>query len=182
VAPFWVRLRALLDKDIEERSRTLAGHGLRRVLGELHPKIRWTSRGLSLADRSGRTAEVGERGFLLMPSAYLWPHAAAIVEPPWLPTIIYPAAGIAGLWQASPAPDRALERLLGRTRAPVLAALDQPRSTTALAALTGPSPAGASRHLLTLRDAGLLATARHGHQVRYTRTELGSALQHARRQ
>jgi hypothetical protein len=117
VAPFWVRLRALLEKDIEERSRTLAGHGLRRVLGELHPKIRWTSRGLSLADRSGRTVEVGERGFLLMPSAYLWPHAAAIVEPPWLPTIIYPAGGIAGLWQASPAPDRALERLLGRTRA-----------------------------------------------------------------
>jgi len=90
VAPFWVRLRALLDRDIEERSRTLAGHGLRRVLGELHPKIRWTSRGLSLADRSGRTVEVGERGFLLMPSAYLWPHAAAVVEAPWLPTIFTP--------------------------------------------------------------------------------------------
>jgi DNA-binding transcriptional ArsR family regulator len=182
VAPFWVRLRALLDRDIEEHSRTLAGHGLRRVLGELHPKIRWTRRGLSLGDRSGRTVEVGERGFLLMPSAYLWPHAAAVVEAPWLPTIIYPAAGIAGLWQASPAPDRALERLLGRTRARILTALDQPLSTTALAALTGLSPAGTSRHLLALRDTGLLATARHGHQVRYSRTELGSALLSARRQ
>jgi DNA-binding transcriptional ArsR family regulator len=58
--------------------------------------------------------------------------------------------------------------------------LDQPLSTTALAEITRLSPAGASRHLLALRDAGLLSTARHGHEVRYHRTELGSALLHAR--
>jgi DNA-binding transcriptional ArsR family regulator len=176
VAPFWVRIRTLLDRDVEERSRTLAQHGLRRVLDELHPKVRWTKRGLSLADRSGRTVKVGESGFLLMPSAYLWPHVAAIVEEPWLPTIIYPATGIAGLWQAPTAPPGALGRLLGRTRALVLTALDQPLSTAALAAITGLSPPGVSRHLLALRDAGLLSTARHGHEVRYHRTELGSAL------
>src|SRR5712692_5017146 len=181
VAPFWVRIRTLLDRDVEQRSRALARHGLRHVLDELHPKIRWTGRGLSLADRNGRTVEVGERGFLLMPSAYLWPHVAAIVEEPWLPTIIYPATGIAGLWQAPAAPPGALGRLLGRTRALVLTTLDQPLSTTALAALTELSPAGASRHLLALRDAGLLTTARHGHEVRYRRTELGSALLRARR-
>ncbi len=181
VAPFWVRIRTLLDRDVEQRSRALARHGLRHVLDELHPKIRWTGRGLSLADRNGRTVEVGERGFLLMPSAYLWPHVAAIVEEPWLPTIIYPVTGIAGLWQAPAAPPGALGRLLGRTRAVVLAALDQPLSTTALAAMTELSPAGVSRHLLALRDAGLVSAARHGHEVRYRRTELGSALLHARR-
>ena len=115
-----------------------------------------------------------------MPSAFLWPHVAAIIEEPWLPTIIYPATGIAGLWQASPAPSGELERLLGRTRARILTALDQPLSTTALAALAELSPAGASRHLLVLRDAGLLSTTRHGHKVYYHRTELGSALLHAR--
>jgi DNA-binding transcriptional ArsR family regulator len=181
VAPYWVRIRTLLDRDIEERSRALAQHGLRRVLDELHPKIHWTKRGLSLTDRSGRTVKVGERGFLLMPSAYLWPHVAAVVEEPWLPTIIYPATGIAGLWQAPAAPPGALGRLLGRTRAFVLTALDQPVSTTALAAMTGLSPAGVSRHLLALRDAGLVSTARHGHEVRYHRTDLGSALLRARR-
>ena len=180
VAPFWVRIRTLLDRDIEHRSRTLARHGLRRALDELHPKIRWTNRGLSLADRTGRTVEVGQRGFLLMPSAYLWPHAAAVIEEPWLPTIVYPATSIAVLWQEPPAPNGELERLLGRTRAQVLAALDQPLSTTALAALTELSPAGASRHLLALRDAGLLATTRRGHEVHYRRTKLGSALLHAR--
>ncbi len=37
-----------------------------------------------------------------MPSAYLWPHVAAIIEKPCLPTIVYPATGIAGLWQTPP--------------------------------------------------------------------------------
>jgi hypothetical protein len=34
----------------------------------------------------GRVVQVGERGFLLMPGVHLWPHVAAIVEEPWLPT------------------------------------------------------------------------------------------------
>jgi DNA-binding transcriptional ArsR family regulator len=181
VAPFWVRIRTLLDRDIEDRSRTLARHGLRRVLDELHPKIRWTKRGLALADRTGRTVEADERGFLLMPSAYLWPHVAAITEEPWLPTLVYPATGIAGLWQTPPAPRDPLARLLGRTRAIILTALEQPVSTAALAAQIGLSSAGVSRHLIALRDAGLASAARHGHEVRYSRTDIGSALLHAHR-
>jgi hypothetical protein len=54
-------------------------------------------------------------------------------------------------------------------------------STTALAAMTGLSPAGASARLLALRDAGLPSGTRHGHEVRYHRTELGSALLRAHR-
>jgi DNA-binding transcriptional ArsR family regulator len=181
VAPFWMRIRTLLDRDIEQRCDALARYGLRRVLDELHPKIHWTKRGLSLTGCSG-TVEIDERGFLLMPSAYLWPQVAAIVEEPWQPTIIYPAVGIAGLWKPPATPSGALGRLLGRTRALVLAALDHPLSTTALAAMTGLSPAGASRHLLALRDTGLVCTARHGHEVLYRRTELGTALMHARRE
>jgi DNA-binding transcriptional ArsR family regulator len=176
VAPFWIRVRALLERDIEHRSRTLARHGLRRVLGELHPRIRWTTRGLSCADRSGRTVAVDERGLVLMPSAYLWPYVAAIVDEPWLPTIVYPARGIDDLWRDPTAPPDALARLLGRTRALVLASLDQALSTTTLAALLELSPAGASRHLLALRDVGLVSTDRRGHEIRYSRTELGSAL------
>ncbi|MGH3257067.1 MAG: DUF5937 family protein [Streptosporangiaceae bacterium] len=182
VAPYWMRIRAPLDRDVEERSRALTRHGLRRVLDELHPKLRWSAPGLWLADHSDRTVQVGGRGFLLMPSAYLWPHIAAIVEDPWLPTIIYPATGIAGLWQAPASPPGALGRLLGRTRAQVLTAMDQPISTTALAAVTELSPAGVSGHLLALRDAGLVCAARHGHEVRYRRTALGSALLHAPRE
>jgi DNA-binding transcriptional ArsR family regulator len=180
VAPFWIRIGTLLDRDIEHRSRTLARYGLRGVLDDLHPKVRWTKRGLSCSDRSGRTVAIDGRGLVLMPSAYLWPYVATIVDEPWVPTIAYPALGVAELWRAPTAPADALERLLGRTRALVLASLEQPLSTTALAALLELSPAGTSRHLLALRDAGLVSTSRHGHEVRYGRTELGSALLHGR--
>ncbi|HZD69904.1 MAG TPA: DUF5937 family protein [Actinomycetes bacterium] len=181
VSPFWVRVRTLLERDIEQRSRTLARHGLRRVLDELHPRIRWTRRGLSCADRSGRTIDLDERGLVLMPTAYLWPCVVAIVDEPWQPTIVYPARGIAELWRAPTTPPDALARLLGETRALVLAGLDRPLSTTALAALLELSRAGASRHLLALRDGGLVSATRHGHEVRYRRTALGSDLLHGGR-
>jgi DNA-binding transcriptional ArsR family regulator len=176
VAPFWIRIRTLLAQDVETRSRTIAERGLRATLDELDPRIRWTRRGLSVAQRNRTTINVGDRGLVLMPSAYMWPHVSSVVDEPWQPTIIYPARGVAELWQAPTAASDALARLLGRTRALVLASLERPLSTTALAALIEVSPAGASRHLLALRDAGLIAGARHGHEVRYARTELGSAL------
>lgn len=176
VAPFWIRIRTLLDRDIEERARTVARHGLRRALDELHPRIRWTARGLSCADRSRRTVEVDERGLVLMPSAYVAPAVAAIVDEPWLPTIVYPVRGIGELWRARSTPTDALARLLGPTRARVLASLDEPRSTTSLAALLELSPAGASRHLLALRNAGLVSPSRRGREVLYRRTRLGGAL------
>jgi DNA-binding transcriptional ArsR family regulator len=74
------------------------------------------------------------------------------------------------------APPDGLMRLLGRTRALVLATLDRPLSTTALAALVELSPAGASRHLLALRDGGLVSAKRRGHEMRYSRTKLGLTL------
>jgi len=115
-----------------------------------------------------------------MPSAYMWRKVAAVIDEPWLPTIVYPARGVAELWRAPSAPPEGLARLLGRTRALVLASLDRPLSTTALAALIELSPAGVSRHLLALRGAGIVASARQGHEVRYRRTELGTALLHRR--
>ena len=111
-----------------------------------------------------------------MPSAYAWPVVTAIVDGPWQPTVIYPVRGVAELWAAPSSPPRALARLLGPTRALLLVSLDRPASTTALAARLGRSTSGVSGHLLTLRDAGLVITSRHGHELRYARTRLGAAL------
>ena len=176
VAPFWIRVRALLDRDIQERSRVLAGYGLRRVLGDLHPRVRWTSQGVVVEDGDSRTVDVGHRGLVLMPSAYLWPAVAAVLDEPWQPTIAYPARGVAELWSAPVAPPDALARLLGRTRALVLASLDRPTSTTAMAEWLGLSPSSASEHLLILRDSGLIAASRRRHEVLYRRTALGTSL------
>jgi DNA-binding transcriptional ArsR family regulator len=176
VAPFWPRIRTLLARDVEERSRMLAEGGLRATLDTLDPRIRWTASGLSVSDAGDQTVGVDERGLVLMPSAYSWPGVTAVVDEPWQPTIVYPARGIADLWQAPTVASGALARLLGRTRALVLASLEHPLSTTGLAALIEASPAGVSRHVLALRDAGLIAGTRHGHEVRYARTALGSVL------
>lgn len=111
-----------------------------------------------------------------MPSVFVWPDVVSTFEPPWQPTLVYPARGIGGLW-ADPAegtPD-ALARLLGRGRAAVLAALDEPAGT-ALAHRLRLAPSSVSAHLTTLREAGLLVSRRYGHQVLYERTPLGIAL------
>lgn len=181
VAPSWPRVRALLSADVAYRSRLLAEGGLRAVVDRLDPRIRW--RGASIEIETPFDAEVrlDARGVVLMPSASVWPNVTAITDPPWQPTVVYPARGIGRLWEDARPPAEALARLLGGTRAAILAALDAPTSTTALAARLDLSPSGASRHLTALRDARLLATTRHGHEVRYARTRLGAALLRAGR-
>jgi len=176
VAPFWPRIRALIESDIEYHSRRLATRGLRGLLDDVHPDIRWGDGAVEVDALPDGDVELGGRGLLLMPSAYIWPTVVAIADSPWQPTIVYPARGVGELWSDPEAPPRALERLLGRGRALVLVALDEPVSTTTLAARFRRSPSGVSGHLSALRSAGLVSTARRGHEVRYARTELGDAL------
>jgi len=179
IAPFWAGIESLLDADVAYRSRQLADRGLRPMLEGIDPRITWRDDGVHLEDRAAETVDLAGRGLLLMPSAFSWPHVLAISSEPWQPTIAYPARGIAGLWNKPLPPPDALVRLLGRTRATLLASLDGPASTTSLAQRLGLSPAGASRHLIALRDAGLVSGTRHGHEVRYARTRLGAELTRA---
>ncbi len=179
VEPFWPDIESFLDRDLAYRSRQLADRGLRTVIEGLHPRISWDDAGIRVADRSPAVIGLRGRGLLLMPSAFVWPAVTTTADEPWQPTIAYPARGIAALWQHPPAPPGALIRLLGSTRATILAGLDRPASTTALAQRHGMSPSGISRHVTALRDAGLLAGTRHGHEVRYARTRLGTDLTRA---
>jgi len=176
VAPYWPRIVAVLDADVAHRSRQLTDQGLRPMLDGIDARISWGDGAVVVDDGIDLTVELCGRGLVLMPSAYIWPVVAAIVDEPWQPTIVYPARGIGSLWeQAAPPPD-ALVQLLGRTRALLLARLDRPASTSTLAALHGLSPSGTSKHLIAMRDAGLVTGTRHGHEVRYARTQLGTAL------
>lgn len=176
VAPFWPRIRAVLDADLAYRSRQLTDSGLRPVLEAIDPRITWSDGLISVGDGIGQRVELRGRGLVLMPSAYIWPAVVAIADEPWQPTIVYPARGIGSLWQQAVVPPDTLVRLLGRTRALLLAALERPASTSALAAEHGLSPSGTSRHLTAMRDAGLITGTRHGHEIRYTRTRLGTDL------
>src|SRR5262249_29768426 len=112
---------------------------------------------------------------LLMPSVFVWPDLAAVIDPPARPALAYPARGIAELWQ--PAPTRhsdALARLLGRTRAALLESLAEPTSTHTLARRHGLAPSTVSGHLAALHDARLVTRRRHRHAVLYQQTPLGT--------
>ncbi|MFI8520408.1 DUF5937 family protein [Streptomyces sp. NPDC085481] len=179
IEPDWPRLRALLEADVAYHSRRLAEGGLERLLTELHPAFDWAeaTATLTVAYHGEHRRALEGRGLVLVPSVFTWPDVVSGFDPPWQPAVAYPARGIGGLW--TDAGDRtpdALARLLGRARADVLCALDEPAGTTALAHRLALAPSSVSAHLSVLRAAGLLASRRYGHQVLYERTPLGIAL------
>jgi len=177
--PDWPRVKSLLDADIAHHAKQLADHGLIALLNELHPEIRWRANAVEVcwAQRAfEESRELGGAGIVLMPSAFVWPHPIAILDPPWQPTIVYPARGVGELWQQLPGAEAALSGVLGPTRARLLTDLAEPASTTWLAERYEMAPSTISRHLILLQAAGLIRSHRDGHQVLYQRTPLGEAL------
>jgi hypothetical protein len=177
IAPVWPRISAFLDADVAYRSRRLAAAGPAALFGDLGEGVRWRDACLDVeVPLHDATVELGGRGLLLMPSAFDALRPSVIDRAPWQPTLVYPARGIATLWLHAPGAPDGLARLLGPTRASVLADLGAPRSTGELAERLSLSPATASHHLAALRDAGLLTSRRDGRSVLYVRTALGDAL------
>ncbi|MGW1225625.1 ArsR/SmtB family transcription factor [Streptomyces sp. NPDC001515] len=190
VAPQWPRMDAVLRADVVHRAGLLADGGAAALFAGLDPGLRWrtaTAPGTGPAPRTG-TLEVDafptERheitadghGLTFTPSLFC-DHAVTVVDLALPPRIWYPARGPATVWQRDThAPPTALAELLGRTRARVLTALDQPTSTTGIARLLGISTGSASQHLGVLHRAGLVTRARQGHQVLYLRSPLGDRL------
>jgi len=179
IAPHWPRLRDLLQADILYRTQMLGDHGLERVLSDLHPQARWTSRSLTIEAPSSAQHRLAGAGLILMPSAFVWPGLVAVTDPPAQPTLIYPARGIAELWQ--PVPTRQSEglgRLLGQTRAALLESLAEPTSTHTLARRHQLAPSTVSEHLTALHQARLITRRRHRHAVLYQQTPLGTLVAH----
>jgi DNA-binding transcriptional ArsR family regulator len=176
VAPAWPRIRAFLEGDIAHRALRLAERGPAALLSDLHPAVAWADDHLDVTSGHRATIALEGRGLLLMPSAFTWAGPAVIDLPPWQPTLVYPARGIATLWDEGGRAPAALARLLGATRAAVLFSLDAPRSTTELARRLSISAAGTSHHLIALRDAGLVTGRRDGRAMLYVRTATADAL------
>jgi DNA-binding transcriptional ArsR family regulator len=177
LAPYWERIRGLLRGDVFYRGRRLADGGARLLFSDLNPEASFADDELRIEKRWDATRTLDGRGLLLVPSAFTWPVISAITEPPWQPTLVYPARGVGLLWEpgeaAAPA---ALRALLGRRRAAVLAALDAPRPTAELAQRLGLSAPSVSQHLGVLKDAGLVHASRVGRLVLYARTQRGDGL------
>jgi hypothetical protein len=175
----WPRIKSLLEQDVLYRARQIADGGTSLLFADLDDTVRWDDGVLYIdkCDDYHSTVELDERGLLLMPSVFVWPKVAILTEPPWQPTLIYPARGVGMLWSPErPAPPDALARLIGAGRAAILMELECPRSTTDLAGALGISPGGVSQHLAVLRDAGLVNSRRASRLVLYLRSPEGDAL------
>lgn len=176
ISPWWQRIRDVLDGDIAYRARQLADGGLAAVLSDLHPKVHWRHPELVVDSLNDSFRDVEDVGLVLMPSTFEWPGVGVVMDKPWLPTIDYGARGIAALWEPRSDPPAPLARLIGETRAILLAALTEPTSTTALARRCALPNSTVSEHLTVLRDAGLVTTHRTGRYLQHTRTPLGTQL------
>ena len=177
LADRWPRIRALLDADLAYRAGRLTTGGVARLFEDIHHTVAWRGRELRIENDYEARIALGGRGVLLVPSVFHWQRPASISTPPWQPTLIYPARGVAALWEQSPqASPQAVARVIGRTRADLLAELEIPQTTTALAARMRLRAGGVSQHLTALRDAGLVSATRQGRAVLYVRTDLADAL------
>ncbi|HEX6714809.1 MAG TPA: DUF5937 family protein [Thermoleophilaceae bacterium] len=175
VEPHWPRILALLSADLRYRATQLAEQGPAALFDHLHPTITFEGEWLRIDQPWQGTVELGGQGLLLVPTVFSWERPSVISVEPWQPTVIYPARGVALLWESVDAAPE-LAGLIGGTRAQILAALDAPQSTTELAAQLGLTPGGVSQHLAVLAKAGLVARRRERRVVLYARTPLGDAL------
>ncbi|MGN9836789.1 DUF5937 family protein [Nonomuraea sp. H19] len=178
MAPYWSRIRSLLEGEILYRARLLAEGGAQRMLADLDDAVSWQDGTLRLRHRyvSGARSLRG-LGLLLVPCVFASPRVFSVTTPPYQPTVRYPPRGIATLWERRELdPPEALAAVLGRTRARLLAELDQPASTRDLAQRAGLSEPGVNQHLTALRKAGLCSAHRTGRYVLYARTAIAEAL------
>jgi DNA-binding transcriptional ArsR family regulator len=174
--PHWRRVRALLEADLLYRSRRLTEGGPAALLADLHPAIHWRDEGLEVEMAYTTTFALQGRGLLLVPTVFP-ARPFAIASAYWQPTVMYPARGVALLWESGrEAPPEALAAVLGRGRASVLLVLDAPRTTGDVARRLEITPGGASQHLSSLKAAGLVSSNRHGRSVLYARSPLADEL------
>jgi DNA-binding transcriptional ArsR family regulator len=178
LAPYWARIRTVLEADVFHRARQVAERGTAAALNDLHATVRWDDGTLLLTERHCAIARIATAaGLLLVPSAFAWPRVLTRSVGADPPQIAYPARGSATLWeQRAQHRAPALARVIGNSRVLLLTELESPASTTDLADRSGLSAAGVSQHLTALRAAGLVSCHRAGRSVLYARTAVADAL------
>jgi len=173
----WPRVRSLLEADIQYRSRHLAEGGIDLLFSNLHGEVKWRGNVLTVQCTCAvPDLDLAGRGLVLVPTAFAPHKTSAMTEEPWQPTLIYPARGVALLWEEAAMAPEALARVLGRSRAALLSDLDAPRTTTDLARRLDMTPGGVSQHLSALKDSGFVTARRSGRAVLYCRSELADQL------
>jgi DNA-binding transcriptional ArsR family regulator len=173
VEPEWPAMRRALRGELLDRAVQVNQDGLAAVLPRLHPSIGYD--GDTVTVESALDIVVGSaRGLILVPSLFITDRVQCATSDHWSPAIFYPASS-RYLWSTPPTPP-SLGRLLGTTRARILACLSTPAQTTVVARRVGVTAATASEHLAVLREARLIHSNRVGRTVTHELTPPGRAL------
>ena len=169
----WPSLQTVLDRDIAERSRLLAQHGIGHVLNGLHPDVHWTRDGLVIDSHHDHVVDLADHDLVLAATALSRTTLLLQVENPAQATMYYPAGRIG---TADPRAPAALAEVIGTVRAARLTDLAVARSTADLAIRHAMAASTISYHLSALTRARLLSRQRDGRHVLYQRTEQAASL------
>ncbi|MFC8197683.1 winged helix-turn-helix domain-containing protein [Streptomyces sp. NPDC057298] len=175
----WDRIRAITEAERTLRVRDFLHGGVERLLGSVHPLVRWEPPVLEVDYPIHQELHLRGRGLLLIPSYFCWRRPITLLDDELTPVLVYPANRGLHLLTRPARPGRsAMARLLGRTRAAVLEEIALTGGTTGggIARRLGMSAASASEHATVLRTTGLIDTHRVANTVRHTLTPLGRAL------
>lgn len=172
--PAWRDIASRIEGDRRHRTETQCRLGTEEMLRTFAPVLRWQSPVLSADYPVERDVHLEGRGLLLVPSYFCRDKPVALQDEALSPVLVYPARPPS--IEAPTAPGTRLAPLLGHTRAAVLQALQEPRTTSELARCAGVSLSSASEHASVLRHAGLIASTRERHRMHHTLTQLGKHL------
>jgi DNA-binding transcriptional ArsR family regulator len=174
--PLWERVEALISAEIARCSVALVTDGFAAALAGMHHQLSYST-GVIAVETAAHDLRVDAQGGLwFIPSVFKWPGILVEHSGPE-PVISYAARGSGLVWDCSSAEQAdGLTQLIGQSRARILAVLDVPRGTTALASLLDLAPGTVSSHLSVLASAGLLTSRREGRRVLYSRTPLAARL------
>ncbi|QGZ52879.1 helix-turn-helix domain-containing protein [Streptomyces sp. QHH-9511] len=175
IEPYWPHIRARVEAERALRGRALLDGGADELLASLPPMLRWRAPVLEADYPVDRDLHLDGRGLLLQPSYFCRGAPVVLRDPTLPPVLVYPTTHCEAPTVHEPG-GSSLAKLVGNTRSAVLHAIGDGGTTSELARRAGVSLASASQHAGVLREAGLVATLRHGNAVLHTLTPLGAAL------
>lgn len=158
----------------------LAAAGPDHLLNNLHPALSWKPPVLHLESAIDADIRLEGVGMLIQPTFFgvSRPWLGRIEVPHPQAVLYLPLRRQLPLGEHEPEASASLTRLLGRTRASVLALIadEGPSTTGRIARRLDCSPSAVSNHTEVLRESGLISTVRDGQSVRHAITELGALL------
>ncbi|MGH2629031.1 MAG: DUF5937 family protein [Actinomycetota bacterium] len=178
IEPHWPRIRALHEADVTYRARQMALGGAELLFADLHPSLTWSGEALVIDKQMCEEVDPGGRGLVLIPAVFDWPGIAILMGKDLQPTVSYSPRGIAQIWDEPEAVrgDRAMDDLIGGTRADILRMLTVPMTTSELANRLHLTPAAVSQQLGVLRRAEVVDARRQGREVYSELTASGRRL------